>query len=152
MPIYEYQCQGCAHAFETIQKISEPALTTCPSCGKDLLKKKISAVAFRLKGAGWYETDFKSGDKRNVAGRDDGGESKSSDGAAGSDAKSESKEAAASKKSTSESSSTASADTSTSKASAKASEKEATKPKKAEKTDTPKAPGKNKPKGGGTSD
>src|SRR4029453_6040293 len=89
MPIYEYTCQGCAHEFETIQKISEGALTTCPSCGKDLLKKKISAVAFRLKGAGWYETDLKSGDKRNGAGRDDGGESKSADATTGSDSKSD---------------------------------------------------------------
>ena len=71
MPIYEYQCLGCAHEFETIQKFSDPELTRCPQCGKDLLKKKISAVAFRLKGGGWYETDFKSGDKRNVAGGDE---------------------------------------------------------------------------------
>jgi putative FmdB family regulatory protein len=75
MPIYEYQCQGCEHEFETIQKISDPPLTECPSCGKRLLKKKISAVAFRLKGGGWYETDFKSGDKKNVASSGDGGES-----------------------------------------------------------------------------
>jgi putative FmdB family regulatory protein len=67
MPIYEYQCQGCEHEFETIQKMSEAPLIQCPSCGKDLLRKKISAVAFRLKGGGWYETDFKSGDKKNVA-------------------------------------------------------------------------------------
>jgi putative FmdB family regulatory protein len=71
MPIYEYQCLGCAHEFETIQKFSDPELTRCPQCGEDLLKKKISAVAFRLKGGGWYETDFKSGDKRNVAGGDE---------------------------------------------------------------------------------
>lgn len=69
MPIYEYQCQSCEHEFETIQKISDSPLTECPSCGKHRLKKKISAVAFRLKGGGWYETDFKSGDKKkNVAG------------------------------------------------------------------------------------
>ncbi len=67
MPIYEYQCLGCEHEFETIQKMSEAPLIQCPSCGKDLLRKKISAVAFRLKGGGWYETDFKSGDKKNVA-------------------------------------------------------------------------------------
>jgi putative FmdB family regulatory protein len=79
MPIYEYQCLGCAHEFETIQKFSDPPLTHCPACGKELLKKKISAVAFRLKGGGWYETDFKAGDKRNVARGDEGGESKSAD-------------------------------------------------------------------------
>jgi len=66
MPIYEYQCQACQHEFETIQKFSDAPLTRCPECGKNRLKKKISAVAFRLKGGGWYETDFKSGDKKNV--------------------------------------------------------------------------------------
>ena len=74
MPIYEYQCQACQHEFETIQKFSDPPLTRCPECGKDKLKKKISAVAFRLKGGGWYETDFKSGDKKNVASSSDGGD------------------------------------------------------------------------------
>ena len=79
MPIYEYQCEGCEYEFESLQRMSEPSLTQCPSCGKDLLKKKISAVAFRLKGGGWYETDFKSGDKKNVASSSDsGGESASS--------------------------------------------------------------------------
>ena len=79
MPIYEYQCEGCEYEFESLQRMSEPSLTQCPSCGKDLLKKKISAVAFRLKGGGWDETDFKSGDKKNVASSSDsGGESTSS--------------------------------------------------------------------------
>jgi putative FmdB family regulatory protein len=145
MPIYEYQCQGCAHEFETIQKISEAALTTCPSCGKDLLKKKISAVAFRLKGAGWYETDFKSGDKRNVAGRDDGGESKSADTTAGGDKKSDGKDAGTTK-TTSDSTSSVSSNGSTTKES----KKESTKPKKSESTDTAKTPAKTKPKGGAT--
>jgi putative FmdB family regulatory protein len=81
MPIYEYQCQGCEHEFETIQKMSDAPLIQCPSCGKDLLRKKISAVAFRLKGGGWYETDFKSGDKKNVASSSDSpAESSSSEG------------------------------------------------------------------------
>jgi len=67
MPIYEYQCEACGHILETLQKISEAPLTKCPECGKDSLKKLISASAFRLKGGGWYETDFKSGKKKNVA-------------------------------------------------------------------------------------
>ena len=78
MPIYEYQCQACQHEFETIQKFSDAPLTRCPSCGKNRLKKKISAVAFRLKGGGWYETDFKSGDKKNVASTGDAGDSSES--------------------------------------------------------------------------
>ena len=68
MPIYEYECKACRHGFESIQKVSEPPLVDCPECGEPELRKKISAVAFRLKGGGWYETDFKSGDKRNLHG------------------------------------------------------------------------------------
>lgn len=68
MPIYEYACRSCEHEFETLQKISEAPLVDCPSCGEAGLKKKVSAVRFRLKGGGWYETDFKSGDKKNLAG------------------------------------------------------------------------------------
>ena len=67
MPIYEYQCEACGHILETLQKISEAPLTKCPECGKDSLKKLISASAFRPKGGGWYETDFKTGNKKNVA-------------------------------------------------------------------------------------
>ena len=73
MPIYEYQCTDCEHEFETIQKISEDLLVTCPNCSKDSLRKKISAAGFRLKGGGWYETDFKSGGRKNVSGDDKGG-------------------------------------------------------------------------------
>ena len=69
MPIYEYACRACGHAFETMQKASEPRLTVCPACGEPQLRKLLSAPVFRLKGSGWYETDFKSGDKkRNLAG------------------------------------------------------------------------------------
>jgi len=67
MPIYEYQCQACGHELEAIQRLSDDALTDCPACGKPQLKKLISAAGFRLKGGGWYETDFKSGSKKNVA-------------------------------------------------------------------------------------
>jgi putative FmdB family regulatory protein len=66
MPIYEYRCSNCGHELETIQKISEAPLETCPECAQDALVKKVSAAGFRLKGGGWYETDFKSGNKRNV--------------------------------------------------------------------------------------
>ena len=67
MPIYEYQCEACGHVFETLQKISEQPLVDCPNCGKPALKKLVSAAAFRLKGGGWYETDFKTGSKKNVS-------------------------------------------------------------------------------------
>ena len=68
MPIYEYQCQNCSKELEVLQKISEDPLQECPDCGEPALKKKISAAAFRLKGGGWYETDFKTGNKKNLAG------------------------------------------------------------------------------------
>ncbi len=68
MPIYEYQCEVCGHTLEALQKLSDAPLVDCPSCQKSTLKKQISAAGFRLKGAGWYETDFKSGNKKNIAG------------------------------------------------------------------------------------
>ena len=68
MPIYEYQCNACGHQHEALQKLGAAPLITCPACNEDELKKKISAAGFRLKGGGWYETDFKSGEKKNVAG------------------------------------------------------------------------------------
>ena len=68
MPIYEYQCQECDKQLEALQKISDAPLLDCPQCGKPALKKKVSAAAFRLKGGGWYETDFKTGNKKNLAG------------------------------------------------------------------------------------
>ena len=72
MPIYEYQCQACDHAFEKLQKISDEPLRDCPACLKPSLEKKVSAAGFRLSGGGWYETDFKSGDKKkNIAGEKD---------------------------------------------------------------------------------
>jgi putative FmdB family regulatory protein len=60
MPIYEYRCADCGHQDEYLQKISEPALTQCPTCGKASFQKLLSAAGFQLKGSGWYATDFKS--------------------------------------------------------------------------------------------
>jgi putative FmdB family regulatory protein len=78
MPIYEYECAACAHQLESLQKISDAPLIDCPQCGKPSLRKLISAAGFRLKGGGWYETDFKSGNKKkNVV--ESGGSSSSSD-------------------------------------------------------------------------
>ncbi len=68
MPIYEYQCSECGVLHEALQKINDAPLTDCPACGASALRKKVSAAAFRLKGGGWYETDFKSGNKKNLAG------------------------------------------------------------------------------------
>jgi len=82
MPIYEYECRDCGHRFEALQKISDAPLTDCPVCGKASVNKLVSASAFRLKGGGWYETDFKTGNRRHgtqEAGSGDAG--KSSDAA-----------------------------------------------------------------------
>tara|TARA_B100000674_G_C37232070_1_gene641815 strand:+ start:50 stop:340 length:291 start_codon:yes stop_codon:yes gene_type:complete len=67
MPIYDYKCTKCAYQIEVIQKISDDPKTTCPKCNKEGLSKLISAPSFRLKGSGWYETDFKTGKKKNIS-------------------------------------------------------------------------------------
>jgi putative FmdB family regulatory protein len=66
MPIYEYRCDDCGHELEAMQKMNDAALTDCPECSKPALRKLVSAAGFRLKGGGWYETDFKGGSKPNV--------------------------------------------------------------------------------------
>ena len=72
MPIYEYQCDDCEHKLEKLQKISDDPLKDCPECGEQGLRRLISAVAFRLKGAGWYETDFKDKkEQKNLSKSDD---------------------------------------------------------------------------------
>mgnify|MGYP001545127716 CR=1 FL=1 len=81
MPIYEYECQSCGHVLDALQKISDDPLKHCPDCGEPSLKKLLSAPRFRLKGSGWYETDFKDKNRRNIASSDskkaDGGKKKS---------------------------------------------------------------------------
>jgi len=67
MPIYEYQCTHCDHRLEVIQKIADDPLVDCPACNHANLQKLISAASFRLKGGGWYETDFKTGNKKQLA-------------------------------------------------------------------------------------
>jgi len=83
MPIYEYRCAGCGYEMDKLQKISDPPLTDCPACGRPALQKLVSAAGFRLKGGGWYETDFKGGKKKNVVKPDSGsktGDAKSKGG------------------------------------------------------------------------
>ena len=72
MPIYEYECKECGHQLDALQGINEPILSACPVCNTTSLKRLISAPNFRLKGEGWYETDFKTGNRKNlVEGKDD---------------------------------------------------------------------------------
>lgn len=68
MPIYEYQCRACGQRLEKIQKIDAQPLVECPACHQSALERLISAAGFRLSGGGWYETDFKSSGRRNIAG------------------------------------------------------------------------------------
>ena len=67
MPIYEYVCDNCSHHLEALQKMSDEPLVFCPECGEAGLRKQVTAAAFRLKGTGWYETDFKNSDKKKPA-------------------------------------------------------------------------------------
>ena len=88
MPIYEYQCEACDHKMEKLQKLSDEPLKVCPICNELRLNKLVSAAGFRLKGEGWYETDFKTGKKKNVAG--DNPNTTGSSGSSGSDSSSSS--------------------------------------------------------------
>jgi putative FmdB family regulatory protein len=67
MPIYEYLCAECAHTLDALQKLSDEPLVYCPQCGAAALRRQMSAPSFRLKGGGWYETDFKNDKRRNIA-------------------------------------------------------------------------------------
>lgn len=71
MPIYEYECTQCGHQLDALQGINEPRLSDCPACNKTSLKRLISAPNFRLKGKGWYETDFKTGNRKNLVENND---------------------------------------------------------------------------------
>ncbi len=71
MPIYEYECGVCGHKLEKLQKISDDPLRDCPECEEPALRKLVSAVTFRLKGSGWYETDFKDEKSRKNLAKDD---------------------------------------------------------------------------------
>ncbi len=90
MPFYEYQCEACDNRVEVLQKISDDPLVYCPKCNEPSLKKLISAAAFRLKGTGWYETDFKNNGKKTDSSKGDAGSASGSDTSTSGD-KSESK-------------------------------------------------------------
>ena len=86
MPIYDYKCSNCGQELEIIQKFSDKPKTLCSNCGEESLTKQISAPSFRLKGGGWYETDFKTGQKKNLVSNDKESSNKSSQNS-GSDSK-----------------------------------------------------------------
>ena len=72
MPIYAFRCEQCEHAFDRLQKLSDPDPDACPACGAAAVRRELTAPAFRLAGSGWYETDFKKDGKRNLADSGDG--------------------------------------------------------------------------------
>jgi putative FmdB family regulatory protein len=67
MPIYGYACKSCGHTLDALQKMADDPLVDCPECNEPALKRQLSAPRFRLKGQGWYETDFKKDNQRNLA-------------------------------------------------------------------------------------
>ena len=86
MPIYAFRCEQCEHAFDRLQKLSDPDPDACPSCGAAAVRREVTAPAFRLAGSGWYETDFKKDGKRNLADSGDGGAKSDKSDSAGSTA------------------------------------------------------------------
>ena len=113
MPIYEYVCDNCGHYLEALQKLSDEPLVFCPECGDATLRKQVSAAAFRLKGTGWYETDFKNSDKKKPAedakkDSKSSSDSGSSSGGSGKQEKSSSASSSSSKSSSDKSGSSAS--------------------------------------------
>lgn len=87
MPIYPYVCTACGHEFDSLQKLSDDPLKECPECGEERLRKRLTAPSFQLKGTGWYETDFKHGDKKQKS----DGNGKEGDSKQGQDSQGESK-------------------------------------------------------------
>jgi len=78
VPIYAYRCSRCGHEQDVLRKISDPPLKTCPACGQDTYEKQVTAAGFRLKGSGWYETDFRGGGKSAPKSADPAGGASSS--------------------------------------------------------------------------
>jgi len=72
MPIFDFQCKACGHQFEKLVMGSDPVMPACVSCADEKVEKLVSAPGFRLSGSGWYETDFKTGKKKNLAGGSSG--------------------------------------------------------------------------------
>jgi len=96
MPIYAYRCTTCGHAKDVLQKMSDPLLTVCPSCGASTFAKQVTAAGFQLKGSGWYVTDFKGDPSAKPADKSSGGaEPAKTDGAPAAPAAAEKSDAAA---------------------------------------------------------
>jgi putative FmdB family regulatory protein len=89
MPIYEYLCGDCGHKLDALQKLSDEPLVHCPHCAAPSLKRQMSAPSFRLKGGGWYETDFKNDKRRNIAESESKGDGQAEGKADKADAKSD---------------------------------------------------------------
>ncbi|HET7368902.1 MAG TPA: zinc ribbon domain-containing protein [Gaiella sp.] len=80
MPIYEYRCPN-GHTFEVFQRMTDPPVSVCETCGAGPVEKLLFPVAVHFKGSGFYSTDYGRG-SRKAAGKDSDAGSTSSDGAA----------------------------------------------------------------------
>ena len=83
MPIYAYRCSRCGHEQDVLRKLSDPPLTTCPACGEETYEKQVTAAGFRLKGTGWYATDFRGGGQSGAKSSDTSGGGASSSSSTG---------------------------------------------------------------------
>ncbi len=97
MPIYAYRCAACGHAKDVLQRISDPLLTACPSCGAEAFKKQVTAAGFQLKGSGWYVTDFRGDSKAGKPAETDAGAVAKGDASKGEGVKTEAEKTAAGK-------------------------------------------------------
>ncbi|MEZ4410188.1 MAG: zinc ribbon domain-containing protein [Polyangiales bacterium] len=68
MPTYSYRCAACGHEFERVQRITEDAIKTCPSCGADAASRLINSANFILKGGGWYSDLYSGGSNKKSGG------------------------------------------------------------------------------------
>lgn len=117
MPTYEYTCASCEIKHDIVQKMTDPTLTDCPSCGQPTLRKVFGGVGVVFKGSGFYRTDSRSGDKKTDAGSSSSSSSSSSGDSSKGEKKKDSSSSASSSSSSSSNSSSSSGSSSSSSSS-----------------------------------
>jgi len=117
VPTYEYTCASCETKHDIVQKMTDPTLTDCPSCGQPTLRKVFGGVGVVFKGSGFYRTDSRSGDKKTDAGSSSSSSSSSSGDSSKGEKKKDSSSSASSSSSSSSNSSSSSGSSSSSSSS-----------------------------------